>query len=206
MSCRWISAIEVVSGISFGHDLHAVLGVAAVLDAAVGPSARPAARRRASCPVGCTLKRRAWLIGAGADEVGLVVVLGHASRQQPQVMQVRQHVASTAWSARATDAGPGPRSWVPSMGIHAFTCLRASNIRCGPPMRSRTSGNFFIGSRVIGCSSSSTSAEQACRALPLMIIVQVPQTSSRQLESQTTGVVACPPRSPGCAGSPSGRR
>src|ERR1700694_5861112 len=54
------------------------------------------------------------------------------------------------------------------------------------------SGNFFIGESVIGCSSLSISAEQACRTFPLMFIVQEPQTSSRQAASQAGGVVVLP--------------
>ena len=54
------------------------------------------------------------------------------------------------------------------------------------------SGNLVIGSSVIGCSSFAISAEHDCRTRPLMIMVQAPQTSSRQLESHTTGEVALP--------------
>src|ERR1700735_303926 len=49
--------------------------------------------------------------------------------------------------------------------------------------RSRTSGNFVSGSRLIGFSSSSTRAVQACRAVPLISMAQAPQTSSRQFAS-----------------------
>jgi len=50
---------------------------------------------------------------------------------------------------------------------------------------------------LIGCSSLSTSAEQAMRALPLINMAQLPQISSRQLESYVTGVVALPATSTG---------
>src|SRR5437868_2046539 len=56
-------------------------------------------------------------------------------------------------------------------------------------------GNLLIGSSVIGWPSSlilSTSAEQLCRTLPLMIMVHAPQTSSRQPLSHTGGVVCWP--------------
>src|SRR6185436_18728792 len=59
-------------------------------------------------------------------------------------------------------------------------------------MRSRTFGNFDIGSSLIGCSRLSTSAEHDWRARPLMIIVQMPQTCSRQFMCQTGGVVFSP--------------
>ena len=44
----------------------------------------------------------------------------------------------------------------------------------------------------LSSSSRSTSAEQACRTRPLMTIVQAPQTSSRQLQSQATGATCVP--------------
>ena len=98
--------------------------------------------------------------------------------------------------ARAGSAGlcrgPGPRLCVPSRAIHALTFLRSLNSRDRSTARSLTSANLRIGSRVIGWSSLSTSAEQAIRTLPLMFIVQLPQTSSRQFESQITGVVGWP--------------
>src|SRR4051794_2628720 len=58
--------------------------------------------------------------------------------------------------------------------------------------RSRSVLNLVIGSRVIGCSRRSISAEQAIFTLPLMFIAQLPQTSSRQLLSQVIGVVVFP--------------
>src|SRR5947207_4275116 len=90
--------------------------------------------------------------------------------------------------------GPGPRSYVPSTGTHAFTRLRFSNRTLRSVARSRTMGNFERGSSRIGCSSLSTSAEQAMRALPLISMAHDPQTSSRQFESYTTGVVGLPSR------------
>src|SRR5712664_289832 len=78
------------------------------------------------------------------------------------------------------------------MGIQALTRRRASNILPRSTVRSRTSGNFFIGCKLIGCASWSISAEQACRTLPLITMVQGPQTSSRQAASQAGGVVLFP--------------
>src|SRR5712672_2351008 len=80
------------------------------------------------------------------------------------------------------------------MGIHALTRFKLSNMNCRSTARSRTTGNFDIGSSRIGCSNLSTNAEQAMRALPLMSIAHEPQTSSRQLESYETGVVFLPSR------------
>src|SRR6267143_7017038 len=78
------------------------------------------------------------------------------------------------------------------MGIHARTRFKASNIFCRSTERSRTRGNFFIGCSVMGCSSLSIRAEQACRTLPLTFMVQEPQTSSRQAWSQTGGGTRLP--------------
>src|SRR6202007_1511061 len=85
------------------------------------------------------------------------------------------------------------------MGIQAFTRFRLSNMNWRSTARSRTTGNFDIGSRRMGCSNLSTSAEQAMRALPLISMAQEPQTSSRQLESKETGVVFLPSRVTGFA-------
>src|ERR1041384_7652217 len=53
-------------------------------------------------------------------------------------------------------------------------------------------GNLDIGSSLIGCSRLSTRAEHDCRARPLMTIVQMPQTCSRQFMSHEGGVVCLP--------------
>src|SRR6185295_2839097 len=80
--------------------------------------------------------------------------------------------------------GPGPRSYVPSIGIHPLMRFSASNMRLRSTIRSRSTRNFDIGSSVIGRSSLSTSAVQPMRALPFTSMAHEPQTSSRQLASQ----------------------
>lgn len=74
--------------------------------------------------------------------------------------------------------------------------LSVANIRDRSTTRSRITGNLVIGRSSIspGLASSSRSikAVQACRTRPLMIIVQAPQTSSRQLQSQATGATGLP--------------
>ena len=85
------------------------------------------------------------------------------------------------------------------MGTHALTVRNASNIFCRSTWRSRTSGNFVSGSSTIGCVSWSIRAAQACRGTPLTSIVHAPQTSSMQLESQTTGFTFCPRALTGCS-------
>src|SRR5688500_4775819 len=76
------------------------------------------------------------------------------------------------------------------MGTHALARFRSLNSRWRSTNRSRTRGNLLIGSSVIGSSSLSTRAEHDWRVLPLISIVQAPQTSSRQPLSHT-GVVVC---------------
>ena len=115
---------------------------------------------------------------------------GQASKQQPQVM----HSDITYRLARSESAitAPLPISCEPSMSIHALTFFRFSNMRLRLTCKSRTTGNFDIGSREMGCFRLSTSAVQACRTFPLMIIVHEPHTSSRQFESQVTGLTISP--------------
>ena len=84
---------------------------------------------------------------------------------------------------------------MPSMGTHALSLTRFLNMRLRSTKRSRTTGNLDMGSSVMTSSwphslwMLSTSAEHAWRTVPLMIMVQAPQISSRQLQSQTTGVM-----------------
>ena len=88
--------------------------------------------------------------------------------------------------------GPGPKSKGPSMSIQAWVFFKASNKRVLSTFKSRTRGNLVSGSKPMGCLRSSIRAEQAWRGVPLMIMVQAPQTSSRHTLSQTTGVVGLP--------------
>src|SRR5690242_13950656 len=125
-----------------------------------------------------------WLAG---------VYCGQASRQHPQLMHRDSGYRSSCNSLEMD--GPVPRSYVPSMGIHALTRLRSLNSRWRSTNRSRTRGNLVIGSSVIAPSTVpilSTSAEQAWRVRPLMSIVQAPHTSSRHPLSQTGDVVSTP--------------
>src|SRR5579859_2453681 len=62
------------------------------------------------------------------------------------------------------------------MGIQPLTRFRLSNMNCRSTARSRTTGNFENGSSRIGCSSLSTSAEHAIRALP--VTRDVPQANN----------------------------
>src|SRR6516225_3611700 len=90
--------------------------------------------------------------------------------------------------------GPSPRLYVPAMGIQALTRFRDSNMDWRSTARSRTTGNLVIGSRRMGCTRRSTSAEHAIFTFPLITMAHEPQTSSRQLDSYETGVVFLPSR------------
>ena len=83
---------------------------------------------------------------------------------------------------------------MPSIGIHACAFFSASNIFERSTHKSRITGNFDIGSTVTGPSRSVGQREHACRTRPLITIVHEPQTSSRQLASNTTGATRLPCR------------
>src|SRR6266436_8892718 len=138
------------------------------------------------------LNNRTWLKMAAPMKSLCSLTCGQTSRQLPHVMQRDSGYAFSCTSGAMR--GPSPRLYVPSMGIQAFTRFRLSNMNCRSTVKSRTSGNFDIGSIRIGCSSLSTSAEHAMRALPLMSIAHDPQISSRQFESYEIGVVFFPSR------------
>ena len=106
------------------------------------------------------------------------------------------HFESSYAYARSDSAmrGPGPRSYVPSMGTQAFTRFSDSNIEPRSTERSRTTGNFASGSSFTGCSSESINAVHAIRATPLTRIAHDPHTSSRHARSYTTGEVGLPSR------------
>src|SRR6266481_2480386 len=110
------------------------------------------------------LKRRTWLTIAAPTKLPGVVpfTCGQTSRQLPQEIHVESLYAFSCVSGATR--GPSPRSYVPSIGIHALTRFKLSNMNCRSTARSRTTGNFDIGSSRIGCSNLSTNAEQALRA------------------------------------------
>src|SRR5882672_1862494 len=85
------------------------------------------------------------------------------------------------------------------MGIHAFTRFNASNIGERSTCRSRTTGNLVRGSSAtVPVPRESISVEHDWRGLPFTSMVHEPQTSSRQDDSQWTGVVVCPCLVTGC--------
>ncbi len=91
----------------FRADLDAVLGVAAVADAALfhEGAERSSAMQFAD---GMGIEKAHLGDGCGADELGMRVDLGHASLQQPQVMQV-ERTYITSWTLGLI-LGPKPRS------------------------------------------------------------------------------------------------
>src|ERR1700691_3812353 len=87
-----------------------------------------------------------------------------------------------SWASIVT-RGPGPRSYMPSIGTQAFTFFKFSTSTLRSTDRSRMTGNLDNASSLIGWSRWSSNAEQAMRARPLISMAQEPQISSRQFES-----------------------
>src|SRR2546425_10848361 len=84
--------------------------------------------------------------------------------------------------------GPSPRSYVPSMGIQAFTRLRLSNMNWRSTARSRTRGNLVIGSGRIRYSHLCIGRAALIRALPVIGEAAEPPVSPGQLEAEGVGV------------------
>src|SRR5690606_20585526 len=78
------------------------------------------------CPSGCMLNKRTWEKGAAPIKSDLLLTLGQASKQQPQVMQRDSWYASFRWCSDWR--GPRPRSKEPSILTQAFTFFKCSNI------------------------------------------------------------------------------
>src|SRR3954469_24370858 len=186
---RLRAAIDVVNGIPFGQ---AWTQFCEFPQLASPPSPIIVSKRSALfiAPVGCALNKRTCDNGAGPIKSDLLFTFGQASKQTPHVIHFESSYAH--WRFLSGIRGPGPKSYVPSIGIHAFTFFNESNIRLLSTCKSRTTGNVLIGSKRIGCSSWSTIAEQDWRGFPLITIEQAPQTSSKQFISQIIGVVFSP--------------
>jgi len=101
-----------------------------------------------SGPVGWRFLRIACPTAAGPMNAEWSLYCGQASRQQPQVMQ--RESAYAYCCASSVMRGPGPTSYVPSIGTQARTRFRFSNMRLRSTARSRTTGNFENGSSLIG--------------------------------------------------------
>src|SRR6185369_10433235 len=108
------------------------------------------------------LNSRTCASGAGPMNSEWSLYCGHTSMQQPHVMQ-RENAYAISCSPDDS-RGPEPRSYEPSIGIHALTRFSASNIGERSTCRSRTTGNLLSGSSTIGPGASvSTSAVHDCR-------------------------------------------
>src|SRR5699024_1526674 len=126
-------------------------------------------------PVGCELNKRACDSAAGPINVDLSFTFGHASKQTPHVIHFES--SYDHWRFFSGIRGPGPRSYVPSIGTQALICFNASNILSRSTIKSRTTGNVFIGAKRIGCSNWSTRAAHDWRASPLITMEHAPHTS-----------------------------
>ena len=111
-----------------------------------------------------------------------------------------------AAAALATAAGRGPcrSSRRPESRPGASPALETAASDRPPGRGPRGTCSSAAARSRPGCSSSSlsTRAVQACRTRPLMTIVQAPQTSSRQLQSQATGATRSPSTVVGLRGDP----
>src|SRR5579875_1220197 len=77
-------------------------------------------------PVGCALNNRTCPKTNGPIKFVLLLTFGHASKQTPQVIHLDNSYAH--WRFVSAIRGPGPKSYVPSIGIHALTFFKESNI------------------------------------------------------------------------------
>src|SRR5699024_9186596 len=100
--------------------------------------------------------KRAWESAAGPINDDLSFTLGQASKQTPQVIHLDNSYAHCCFSCGTR--GPGPKSYVPSIGTQALICFKASNIFSRSTYKSRMTGKVVIGSSRIGCSKLSTNA------------------------------------------------
>src|SRR5699024_8166929 len=132
-------------------------------------------------PVGWALYKRGRDSANGPIKFDLSFTFGQASKQTPQVMHLDNSYAHCCFFSGMR--GPGPISYVPSIGIDDLIWFKEGNMRSRSTIKSRTTGNVDIRSKRMGCSNSSTSVAQDCRAVPLITIEQAPHTSSRQLIS-----------------------
>src|SRR5699024_12565 len=187
----FIAAIEVVSGIPFGQTCtqFCALPHPVIPPVSINPSKRSLLF---ISPVGLALNKRAWDNAAGPINVApfLSFTFGQASKHTPHVIHFDSSYAHCRFFSGIL--GPGPISYVPSIGTHALICFNTSNIFSRFTIISRKTGNVVIGSNRINCTKLSTSVAQDCRAVPLITIEQTPHTSSIQLISHSTGDVCLP--------------
>lgn len=150
VAARFNAAIDVVSGMPFGQDCTQFCEFPQFANP---PSPMIASRRSALCiaPVGCALNKRTCESGAGPIKFDLLLTFGQASKHTPHVIHLDSSYAHCR--LRSGMRGPGPKSYVPSIGIHAFTFFNESNMRLRSTCKSRMTGNVRIGSKRIGCSS-----------------------------------------------------
>src|SRR5699024_777633 len=110
---RCIDAIDVVRGIPFGH--------ASTQFCAIPHSAIPPVPISASSlsfldmlPVGWRLNRRTCEIGAAPMKLDLLLTFGQTSKHTPQDIHLDNSYAILRFFSGIL--GPGPRSYVPSIG------------------------------------------------------------------------------------------
>src|SRR5699024_38686 len=102
-------------------------------------------------PVRCTLNDLICEIASPPTKSLFLVTFGLPSKHTPHVIHL--HTSHAVRRFFSGIRGPGPRSYVPSIGTHAFIRFKLSNILLRSTCKSRITGNVLIGSNFIGCSN-----------------------------------------------------
>ena len=129
------------------------------------------------------------------------LICGHASRQQPHVMQ-RDSGYASSWLS-CDWRGPGPSSCDPSSWIQALTRLRSSNMRERSTTRSRTTRELRHRLRAsIVCAARGRAVDHRGARLPHAAVDRASCTSRTPPRGTrtptTTGVVFSPLAVTGC--------
>src|SRR5699024_6566386 len=145
-----IEAIEVVKGIPFGQ---ASTQFCAIPHSAIPPVPIKASKRSflVILPFGCKLNNLTCEICAAPMKSDLELTFGHTSKHTLHDIHLDNSYATCRFFSGIL--GPGPKSYVPSIGTHALTRFKLSNMNERSTCRSRTIGKVLIGSNLIGCSN-----------------------------------------------------
>src|SRR5699024_10467731 len=140
----------VVKGMPFGHALTQFCE----LPHSCNPPAPINAFKRSSLviePVGCKLNNLTCEIACAPTKSLFLVTFGQTSKHTPHVIHLDYSYVVCCFLPCIR--GPVPRSYVPSIGTHAFIRFKLSIILLRSTCKSRITGNVLIGSNFIGCSN-----------------------------------------------------
>src|SRR5699024_10462184 len=134
---RFLEAIDVVRGIPFGQTCtqfcafrHPIIPPSSMSPSSTSPWLISL--------VGCAVNNLACESADGPISDDLSFTLGQASKQTPQVIHLDNSYADCCFSCGTR--GPGPKSYVPSIGTQALICFKASNIFSRSTYKSRMTG------------------------------------------------------------------